>query len=276
MKLLSSIRKLFSRPSYLFGRFRTVRWLYSRIRGLTSRSTIASPSGESPYADLSIPAAVEEMRRTAYVLLRPLPKEPIDDLLAFSRSTRLKGQGTIGELDYRDVVNGKLPDGQPVAIAYVMDAERHPFVASLKNDPFLWELARQYLGYPPARLDVNLYWSFHVNMTEEERRSQNQTIDFHFDVHDFNFCYYHLYITDTDASNGAHVLVRSSHIRKPLRWLFGTARQSDRQIESRYPAGDIVTLEGKGGTAFFEDTSCYHKALPPASGERLLLQIRYH
>jgi hypothetical protein len=34
-------------------------------------------------------------------------------------------------------------------------------------------------------------------------------------------------------------------------------------------------MEGAAGFGFLEDSSCYHKALPPLSGDRLILQLRY-
>lgn len=71
-------------------------------------------------------------------------------------------------------------------------------------------------------------------------------------------------------------MVRGSHTRKPLTWLIGSARKSDAQIASRYTSSDVLTIEGPAGTGFLEDTSCYHKALPPLERMRLLLQIRYH
>ena len=37
----------------------------------------------------------------------------------------------------------------------------------------------------------------------------------------------------------------------------------------------IQLIEGPAGTGFFEDASCFHKALIPTSGERLMLQVRY-
>jgi hypothetical protein len=83
-------------------------------------------------------------------------------------------------------------------------------------------------------------------------------------------------LTDASAEAGAHVMVLGSQKSKPVGWLFGPARQTDQAIEKHYGKEKVVCLEGAAGTGFIEDTSCFHKALAPVSGERLLLQLRYH
>ncbi len=276
MSAFAKVKKLVQNPSYALGRFRVMRGSYSLARGLFDNRGGKTATASGYYAGVDVPATVEVMRKDSYVMLPPLPPAAVHEIHEFAKSEPLKGQRDLGQFRYIDVVRGRLPDSRPVALAHVLDCTRCPPVAAIRDDGALAAIARAYLGYTPRRLDVNLYWSFHVEMTEAERRDQNQTIDFHFDVHDFNFAYYHLYVTDTTAANGAHVLVRGSHTNKPWRWLFGSARQTDERIAARYPPADVRTLEGPGGTAFFEDTSCYHKALPPAAGERLLLQVRYH
>lgn len=277
MSALSKLSKLITRPSYAFGRFRIVRKLYSRYRRLMqvkSPDDVHAPSALYPTVDIEM--AIGAMRRDSYTLLPVLDVCVVRAILEFAKTRPLQGQNDLGRFLYSDVISGRIPDGRPVAMAHVLDCIRCPEIAALRDDPTLAVISKRYLGYTPTKLEVNLYWSFHVEMLESERRAQHQTIDFHFDVHDFNFSYYHLYVTDTTTSNGAHVLVRGSHIRKPFRWLWGSARQTDAKIAVVYPPADIVALEGPAGTAFIEDTSCYHKAIPPAEGERLLLQIRYH
>jgi ectoine hydroxylase-related dioxygenase (phytanoyl-CoA dioxygenase family) len=148
-------------------------------------------------------------------------------------------------------------------------------VANVVENKALDALVEQYLGYQIRGKDVLMWWSFASAMSPELRRARYQTIDFHFDVHALNFCYLHVYLTETDRSSGAHVLVKGSHRRKPIRWLFGSARQTDEAIATQYGDANIVTIEGPAGTAFLEDTSCYHKALAPSSHDRLMLQVRY-
>ena len=87
-------------------------------------------------------------------------------------------------------------------------------VYKLRYDSYLLEVASQYLGYFPTNCDVKLWWSFADDLSLEERRSQFQTIDYHYDIHGFNFFYVSFYLTDVDEKSGAHRLVRGSHVNK--------------------------------------------------------------
>jgi ectoine hydroxylase-related dioxygenase (phytanoyl-CoA dioxygenase family) len=100
-------------------------------------------------------------------------------------------------------------------------------------------------------------------------------VRFHYDVHGFNFVYVNFYLSDTDRDSGAHVLIAGSHRDKSLRQLFGSARISDEAALRRYGAERVRIIEAKAGSGFFEDTACYHKALPPSARDRLMLQLRY-
>jgi hypothetical protein len=177
---------------------------------------------------------------------------------------------------YSDIEHGKLKNDRPMATAHVRSPLECGAIAKLNDDPILNSVVRDYLGYLPRGREVRLYWSFASDLSADARRAMFQTIDYHFDVHSYNFCYAHFYITDTDRNSGAHALVRGSHRKKPLSWLFGSARKTDAEIAGQYDPQDILTIEAPAGHGFLEDTSCYHKALPPIERDRLMLQIRYY
>jgi hypothetical protein len=96
-----------------------------------------------------------------------------------------------------------------------------------------------------------------------KRKVATQTTEFHFDVHSYNFAYAAYYLLDTDRNNGAHVMITHSHKDKPTAWLFGSANQKDDVIYAHYPEDKVLIIEGMAGTGFWQDSSCYHKALPP-------------
>lgn len=106
------------------------------------------------------------------------------------------------------------------------------------------------------------------------RESLNQTVMFHYDVHALNFLYIFFYLTDCDRFSGAHEMIPGSHRKKSLRLLMSSARKSDDEIYRLYPACNLI-IEGEKGFGFIEDTSCFHRALPPLKEERITLQIRY-
>ena len=57
--------------------------------------------------------------------------------------------------------------------------------------------------------------------------------------------------------------------------LLRVARLADAEAQAVYGRDAERIMEGRAGFGFLEDSSCYHKALPPQSGDRLILQLRY-
>ncbi len=70
-------------------------------------------------------------------------------------------------------------------------------------------------------------------------------------------------------------MIKGSHRNKPLRLKLGRSRRSTEALEKVYGKNFDTLIEGSAGTGFFEDASCYHRALAPHARERLMLQIRY-
>lgn len=264
--------------AYTFGRFAVVRSLYSRGMEFKQMFSRQRSLGTQPtvFPTIDVCRAVASLRRDAICFGFNLTPEMSRTIYDFSVSQPLKHGAIDRPFKYLDVSNGKLPDGRAVAMAYVQNPMGCAPIKAVVEDPVMWSVCRRYLGYMPAYADVRLYWSFAVNLDLEARRKFNQTVEYHIDVHDFNFCYAHFYITDCDEASGAHAMVRGSHVHKRLAWLFGSARKTDTEISEYYQEKDVLTIKGPAGTGFMEDTSCYHKAIAPIERDRLLFQIRYH
>jgi hypothetical protein len=135
-------------------------------------------------------------------------------------------------------------------------------------------VASQYLGYRPQHVEPRLYWSFVCDVAREDRLAQWQTVDYHFDVDGYSFIYANFYITKADRNSGAHAYIRGSHKRKPWWMLLHSANQTDESVFEYFGKENEVLVEGESGFGFVEDASCYHKALPPKTQARLMLQIR--
>jgi hypothetical protein len=280
IKLSRVIERLSNREgvAYTFGRFSTVRWLYARSMQCRQLGGNSSPVSTAPtiFPNIVPEQAISELRRDAICFGFNLGPESVRSILDFSSTRPLKHETVDHPFTYAEVSHGKLADGRAIPMAFVPDAIECDAVKAIVEDSVLQRVVREYLGYVPLHADVNLYWSFTVEMPPEERLRKNQTVDYHFDVHDFNFCYAHFYITDCDERSGAHMMVRGSHKHKRLEWMFGSARKTDAEIAEYFQAQDVLTVRGAAGTGFVEDTSCMHKALPPVDRERLMLQIRFH
>lgn len=261
---------------YTLGRFHTVRQAYAIQQRLT-RGTRVQDLSQSMFADVDVEEAVESIRKNSVYCPVKLPAEAVAELRAHAETAPLRSFDLEGrEFYFRDVQNGHLSDGAVVTWAHVKHIQEHPLANKVAFDPKALEVISRYFGYTPARADIWMFWSFAGGLTNEDRRKAGQTIDYHFDVHSLNFAYAAYYLTDTDRGNGAHQMICGSHKHKPLPWLLGSAQQGDEAVESYYGKDKIFTIEGPAGTGFWQDSSCYHKALPPESGVRLLLQARYH
>lgn len=171
-----------------------------------------------------------------------------------------------------DVQAGRLRSGKPVAVADVVDCAAADDVA---GDPVLVETIRRCLGYMPNRAAIRLYWSPCSGLSDDERRWNGQTIDYHYDIERGQAVYVCFYLGDTDRRSGAHVLVAGSHGSKPLRFRLASTRQPEDVVLGCYGADRVVVLEGKAGFGFLEDPGCFHKVLPPTAAPRLMLQLRY-
>ncbi len=275
MNPLHIIKKLVANPSYFFGRFYTIRKAYSLYKGTISPVSLTSSSSNSLF-DVNTTQVVNDLKQDAVSFGFNLPNHLVKKIYTFAQNAPLMrfDGNTLDTFFYKDVIDGKIASGK-VAVAEVQSKEHPPELFEIAQDPKLLEAARKYLGYQNIQADVRLFWSFVANFSETERLQMSQTVKYHFDVHSWNFCYLHIYLTDCTKDSGAHEMVLGSHKDKPLSWLWGRANKDDEAINTYYQTNKVLTIEGKAGTGFLEDTSCYHRAIAPQKGERLLLQIRF-
>ncbi len=273
MQLSSLLRKSIQEPSYFFGRFYTLRKQYAYLQKARNKAGNFH-IGERRVFDVDEEKCAADLRRDAIAFGINLPGFYVEKLRRFALENPLQRWNGGDYFYHKQVVNGKASSG-PVGIAEVMNKDNCLEINEIAHEPSILKIVSSYLGYKNLQKRTNLFWTFAGDLTPEERIRQNQTIEFHFDVHSWNFCYLHFYLTDCDRLSGAHEMVRGSHKNKPAKWLWGSAKKSDAEVLAHYPKDDILTIEGKAGTGFLEDTSCYHRALAPIKTDRLLLQIRY-
>jgi hypothetical protein len=252
---------------------------YSAIRRLTQPSrrfrSHVTPTANTTtlFPNLSLDAVDAEMRRDSVALGFNLSPEMVAELVEFAETTPIQARGMDRTFLRRDVVNGRLPDGTQVVLALSPNPMACPALRRITEDPLLMAAATRYLGYRPTKLLPRLFWSFATEANDDERRSRGQTIDWHFDVHDFAFCSASFYLTDVDRNSGAHALVRGSHRGKKLKMLLGSANAPHEMVVSHYGADKIMIIEGAAGTGFLEDTSCYHRAIAPKDRDRLMMML---
>ena len=287
---LSDLKRWAKCPSYLFGRFSVIRRSYSlmtafkQFKGAVSALEISgSYSGES--SPLSIGSfgliSVEGVLSSQLTALRSrsffdqlrLNDSAVDSLRRYAADAPLKVKG--GAVWTYAQIKGSDELCASTAIGTVLRSSENEVVRRLAGDVNLLGLATAYLGFRPKRVSCWLFWSFANNLTTEDRRARDQTVDFHYDLFGWHTIYVSFYLTDTTRNNGAHILIENTHDKKRFGQLFGTSRLSDADAARIYGAERVRVLEGSAGFGFVEDPSCYHKALAPADGDRLMLQLRY-
>ncbi len=268
---------------YALGRFESIRRGYSALRRLSPRSRQRAPAGP-PVALPTLPVslfdgqtaerALADLRRDSIAMGFDLPWAIVEEMVEFATHSPLQRRLRDERLFYRhEVRKGRLADGSPAVMGIVPDPLDCPAVRRVCRDPLLMECAGAFLGFRPTKIIPRLFWSFVTDAGDDERRQLGQTIDWHYDVHDFHFCSAQFYLTDVTPGAGEHELVRGSHHGKSLRMLLGSANARDEELFTRFARDRILLVEGPAGTGFLEDTSCYHRAVPPANRDRLMLQL---
>jgi hypothetical protein len=282
------------KPHYLLGRFAVVRDSYAMMNGArdavlgTSRLRVgdlyeeASTSIETASSGLLLPVAsaaeqVEELRSQSYSLGPHLAPSTVSELHELASILPLKNalNPQTGRAPTYKELSTERTLRERNAFLTVRDSSSIAIVRALAGDTLLNDIARQFLGYKPRQVSSWLFWSLANALSDDQRRAAYQTIDFHYDVDGFNFMYVNFYLVETNRSNGAHVLMAGTARGKHLRHLTGVARLGDAEAYEAYGRERERVMEGPAGFGFLEDASCYHKALPPQVGDRLMLQLRY-
>ncbi len=228
------------------------------------------------FSAIDAPAVADSLRAKGYYASFQLPAAIVEQLVDHARRAPCRrNDRDLERFRIGEVRNGLSPTGQPVAIADVEELERCPTIEHLAGDRTLVDIARLYLGYPPSEVLTRLYWSPRSTLSDSERRTNGQTIDFHYDIERRNALYVYFYLTEVDRESGAHVVIAQSHALKPLRMKLSSTRQAERRVVRRFGHANMVVIEGGPGFGFCEDPACFHKALPPLKDDRLILQFRY-
>lgn len=156
------------------------------------------------------------------------------------------------------------PDGTHVA-----DVPAAPTLKALHDIAFderLIGMATRYFGCRPYVDSIQAWWSLPGNSEPEEAEN------FHRDNDSVRFLKFFVYLTDVGDGDGPHSFVKGSHtIPKAL----DRRRLTNEEVENTFGRDRILSIKGRAGDAFMEDTFGVHKGQLPKTGTRLLMQIRY-
>lgn len=151
-------------------------------------------------------------------------------------------------------------------VADIVDAPLLKAAHDIAFDERLLALAADYFGSVPYVDSIQAWWSLSGN--DEPQEAEN----FHRDNDGIRFLKFFLYLSDVDDEQGPHKFVQGSHTDARL---LAKRRLTDDEVADAFGSGRILTITGRAGDAFIEDTFGVHKGQLPVSGTRLLLQVRY-
>jgi len=269
----------------LFARFSALRFLIPHMRGwffgLKTRGRKGLQDAEcepTSFPDIDADEVVADLKKDGVAFGLKLPEDLVHSLKVFAD----KG---ICYAD-RDPEAGFSPSnrekaeevmGKRILVAqYFNTMSECSQIVRLAHDPVLNQIASRYLGSPPKFVGANLWWTFPVNASNEDRYRHAHL--FHRDVDDFKFFKFFFYITDVDAGDGAHICVMGSQGEPPTKHVldrWNIRRYTDEEIEQKYANDQIREICGKAGDGFAENTWCIHKGQTPVRAPRLLLQLQF-
>jgi hypothetical protein len=198
-------------------------------------------------ADVATPAALEGIRAH-------LQDKPVIDMYDGSK---------------RYDIAGPLPRNTVKLTYRTEDLVTCPQLVQIANHPLVLDAVAQVLGTQPVISSFLAWWT----LGEHQRDTEVHFDDiYHRDVDDLRFIKLFVYLTDTDERNGAHSFVKGSH-RSPALTRRGPI--SDEAVRAAFAPADIVTVSGKAGTAFLEDTWGIHRPLLATEGRRLVFSVLY-
>jgi hypothetical protein len=237
----------------------------------------------------------------AYMVLGPLRKPIVQYYQKFGRNDRLKTDthSLFPEVDTEQIVRrinevgyahvGIVPEEYVTQIldycaihkqtCYWNPHTNCEAVNRICRNAKLVEIAREYLGAEPILWLTLLRWSFPFSddrvgfyPTTYRDPTEYEIYTFHYDIIDFKSLTLFVYLTDIDSNYGARVVVEGTHNNKSFEDLNNRILGED-VAKEKY--GDrIKVILGKKGTAFFEETSTYHK-VEICKSRRLILSINY-
>lgn len=244
----------------------------SEFKRQLSRSEITS---YVKYSSLDVGRVVDGLEEFGAVPGLALPSGYVNYFVDYAMRTpcyadRNPAQGFY--LSDREKAEDKL--GKKLLLAQYFNVQKDKLINDLSKDPFLLSVAAKYLGAPPKLMSVNMWWTFPVDASAEDKAKHAHV--FHFDLDDVKFVKFFFYLTDVDEGGGPHVYVKGSNKNiKYKNHLFKSKRFTDDEVIQAYGEENVIKVLGAAGSCLVEDTITLHKGVTPTVTPRLILQFEY-
>jgi Phytanoyl-CoA dioxygenase (PhyH) len=196
-----------------------------------SKTKSAALPGESLFEPIDTARAAAEIESQSYSASLQLPPEIIKEVLAFQESENSNN--------------------------IFHPHRKSDLIKRIALDPQILAVIREYFRAEPIFYGSRLYNTPpRVDAQGETSEKYKSAKMVHFDVTDFMDINVFFYLSDVDLDTSPHIVVPGTHKRKSLRDLYST-RYSEQEARKRFKT-DFVTLTGKAGLGFFEDSGCFH------------------
>jgi hypothetical protein len=260
---------------YLLARFRVVRsfivWMYS-LRNTTAPVL----PGPTLVENIDLDKAAQSISEDGFFSGLRLRPEVVEDLLTFSALAPCFGEGKRDRpFLYADRANAEQQYGETFKLGrYNHALLASPVLQALSRDEQLLAIARRYLKSEPVLIGVRMWWSFVGPADADEQMKSAQ--GFHYDIDGYRGLTFFFYLTDVGLSDGPHVYVRGTHVKKSWNHIVSLYKgRSDEEINNSYGLERQVVCCGPAGSGFAEDIFGFHKGLHPEAGDRLIVQLRF-
>lgn len=267
------------------GRFGIVRSFVMSWRRFTRRKALTqflakceSEMSRTMFPDIDREKFLNDLEESGAAFGLKLAPNLVDELLTYVKDVPCYADREVDQgFHFEDRAAAENLLGKPILVAQYFNVVKSCAAARMiLNDPLLNWVAASYLGSTPVFVGANLWWTFPVAASEDDRNRHAHL--YHRDLDDFRFLKFFFYLTDVEEDDGAHVLVLTSHKNPPVfrmsdRW--NVRRYTDSEISHRYEEDKIVEICAPAGDGFAENTLCIHKGLTPKRRPRLLIQFQF-
>lgn len=263
---------------FLIGRFSIVRRMHKLIFNLPKKRQPITKFKSSLFTDLNTQEAIESLNRDGIFLDISLPDNILQDILdhANSNNCHLGGKTDLG-FNIIDKKKAELACKKPFFVAKYFNVSRFcPSILELANDPKILEIANGYIGKCAKYTGASLYWTFPIESVPYDSE-QLGFCQYHYDLDDYASIRFSFYLTEVSLESGPHICILGSHRKRSIlhELNYFSRRPPEKELEELYGQQQYISLTGKPGMGFIEDTFCFHRGSVPKSSPRLFLQLHF-
>lgn len=246
--------------------FSITRWIGTQLSILFKKKIPLEKHPNSFFNVADVDAFISDLRENGYSRKFNISSDCVNEIINYCKSASFNDavENKEFKIDYDYPAK---PDSKGLWYQYLNAYNSCSTIKNLAHNPQILSIAKQYIGAEPVIKSVAVWWSF-----PPPDGKHNTEYGFHYDIDAYKFLKFFVYLVDVDENGGPHAIIPGTHKSKSF-FEKKNRRLTDEQVHERYNCKP-VTILGKRGEGFFEDTFTYHKGTTPLK-PRLMLQVEY-